>query len=180
MFAFLKKIYWHFQSKEKYARSLGVVIGKDCFIDTRLWPSEPYLIQIGNRVQITKNVAFFTHGGTHVLRSEIPDFDVFGRIIIKDGAYIGAYTLLMPGVVIGENSIVAAGSVVTHSVPDHVVAGGNPARIICTVEEYKEKIKQYNFHTYGLSYDSKRKEILSKTPEKFIRKSEMQPGRKKT
>ena len=55
---------------------------------------------------------------------------------IEDWAYIGAYSQIMPGVTIGEGAIVAAGSVVTKSVPPRTVVGGNPARYICTVDEY--------------------------------------------
>lgn len=50
-------------SPEKYARHLGVRIGQHCLISTRYWSSEPYLIRIGNNVQVTDNVSFHTHGG---------------------------------------------------------------------------------------------------------------------
>ena len=64
------------------------------------------------------------------MRSRIPDFDVFGKVQIEDWAYIGAYSQIMPGVTIGEGAIVAAGSVVTKSVPPRTVVGGNPAHLI--------------------------------------------------
>ena len=61
---FISDFYWRlFKSPESYARHLGVVIGKNCLIATRRWSSEPYLIVIGNNVQITENVWFYTHGG---------------------------------------------------------------------------------------------------------------------
>ena len=56
-------IFWRLQSPEKYARHIGVIIGEGCLIATRRWSSEPYLITIGNHVQITENVSFHTHGG---------------------------------------------------------------------------------------------------------------------
>lgn len=57
-------LYWRvIKSPEAYARHLGVKIGSNCLIDTRLWPSEPYLITIGNNVQITARVSIYTHGG---------------------------------------------------------------------------------------------------------------------
>ena len=53
--------YWHYiVSPEKYARHIGVNIGKKSFISTREWSSEPYLIRIGNHVQITKGVSIHT------------------------------------------------------------------------------------------------------------------------
>lgn len=60
----IRKVYWRLLvSPECYARHIGVSIGKDCLISTRYWSSEPYLIKIGNNVQITDNVSFHTHGG---------------------------------------------------------------------------------------------------------------------
>lgn len=50
-------------SKEAYAKFLGVHIGDNCLIGTKNWPSEPYLIYIGNNVQLTQDVYIHTHGG---------------------------------------------------------------------------------------------------------------------
>jgi acetyltransferase-like isoleucine patch superfamily enzyme len=52
------------------------------------------------------------------------------RVLIKRNAWIGAGATILPGITIGENSVVAAGSVVTKDVPDNVVVGGVPANII--------------------------------------------------
>lgn len=54
-------------------------------------------------------------------------------IIIKKNAWIGAAATILPGVTIGENSVIAAGAVVSKDVPDNVVAGGIPAKIIKTI-----------------------------------------------
>ena len=51
-------------------------------------------------------------------------------VVLKKGCWIGANTIILPGVTIGENSVIGAGSVVTKSIPDRVVAVGNPARVI--------------------------------------------------
>ena len=53
---FLSNLYWRLQSPLKQARHLGVTIGKNCLIATRRWSSEPYLITIGNYVQVTEGV----------------------------------------------------------------------------------------------------------------------------
>ena len=55
-------------------------------------------------------------------------------VVIKDGAFIGAYCIILKGVTIGEKSIVGAGSVVTKSIPDGEIWGGNPAKFIRKVE----------------------------------------------
>ena len=167
----LKTLYYRFfKSRTEYARFIGVKIGKNCLIATKNWSSEPYLIEIGNNVQITHNVSIHTHGGSHVARKMIPNFDMFGKVIIKDRAYIGAYSQIMPGVTIGEGSLVAAGSIVTKSVPAGVVVAGNPAKYVCTVEEYIERNKKYNVGTKGLSYDKKKKVLLAMDDNKFIKK----------
>lgn len=157
-------------SKERYARHVGVRIGKNCMIATRKWSSEPYLIFIGDNVQVTNDVYFHTHGGGHVARKDFPNFDVFGKIIIKDGAYIGSGSHIMPGVTIGKQVLVAAGSIVTKSVPDKMVVAGNPAKIICSVADYIEKNKKYNVNTKGLSFKEKKHYLLSLDDEMFIHK----------
>ena len=160
-------------SPEKEARHIGVQIGKDCLISTRYWSSEPYLITIGNNVQVTDNVSFHTHGGGNVIRRFEPNFDAFGKIEIKDWAYIGAWSHIMAGVTIGEGALVAAGSVVTKSVPPGVVVGGNPARYICTTEEYYERNKQFDIGTKRKKQTKaeKRSYLLSLSEDKFIVKS---------
>lgn len=157
-------------SAEKYARHIGVNIGKNCRIATRLWSSEPYLITIGNNVQITRGVSIHTHGGGHSVRKQIPDFDIFGKVVIKDWAYIGAHSQIMPGVTIGEGALVAAGSVVTKSVPDRTVVGGNPAKVICTTQEFVEKNAKYNVQSKHMSKSEKMSYLLSLPDDKFIKK----------
>lgn len=167
----IKDFYWRFiATPESYARHIGVTIGKNCFISTRRWGTEPYLITVGNNVQVTHDAAIHTHGGGQAIRKEHPDFDVFGKVVIEDWVYIGANSHIMPGVTIGEGALVAAGSIVTKSVPPHTVVGGNPARIICTTEEYYERNKQYNVDTKNLSKASKRQILLNTPDEKFIKK----------
>ncbi|MBR0047399.1 MAG: acyltransferase [Bacteroidaceae bacterium] len=167
----IKLFYWlNIASPQKYARHIGVTIGKNCRIKTRNWGGEPYLISIGDNVAVTNDVFVHTHGGGRVARAEHPNFDVFGKVVIEDWAYIGAYSQIMPGVTIGEGALVAAGSIVTKSVAPHTVVGGNPARYICTTEEYYERNKKYDIGTYGLSNAEKKKVLLSLPDEKFMKK----------
>jgi serine acetyltransferase len=62
----------------------------------------------------------------------------YGRISILDNCVIGHRAILLPGVTIGPDSVVAAGSVVSRSVPPGVVAAGNPAKPVMTVHQYAE------------------------------------------
>lgn len=164
-------LYWkHIASCENYAKHKGVSIGQNCLIATRNWPSEGYIVRIGNNVQITKDVTIHTHGGAQCIRDKHPDFDVFGKVVIEDWAYIGASSQIMPGVTIGEGSLVAAGSIVTKSVAPHTVVGGNPAKYICTTDEYYERNKQYNLSSKNLNPFQKKELLLSLPDDRFIKK----------
>lgn len=164
------KIYWRcFASPLKYARHIGVNIGENNLIGKGHWSSEPYLITVGNNCQLT-DCKIFTHGGGNVLRDKHPDFDCFGKVNIGDYVYIGTNALIMPGVTIGDNALVAAGSVVTKSVPPRMVVAGNPARIICDIDQYYKRNKDFDLHTKGLSSTGKRKVLLSVSPQRFIHK----------
>lgn len=160
----------YFLSFEQQALKAGVRMGKDNQFLSNFWSSEPYLIEIGDNCQITAGVKFFTHGGAKIARIIDSSFDCFGKIKIGSNVYIGTNSLLMPGVTVGDNVLISAGSVVTHSVPSNVVIGGNPAHIICSFEDYYQKNQKYNVGTKGLNSCEKRKVLLSLNEEKFIRK----------
>jgi acetyltransferase-like isoleucine patch superfamily enzyme len=60
------------------------------------------------------------------------------KVILKKGCWIGANVIILPGVTIGENSVIGAGSIVTKSIPDYTVAVGNPARVIRSIKSKNE------------------------------------------
>ena len=168
-----KLMKWYL-SPEKYARMIGVDLGKNCFVpDKNTWSSEPYLIKVGDCCQITMGTRLFTHGGGQAIRWKFPDFDAFGKIVIGNYVYIGNNALVMPGVTIGDYALVAAGSVVTKSVPARMVVAGNPAKIICSIDDYIQRNLPYNIHSKGMSVEEK-KVFLSALPEaKFVCKKEL-------
>lgn len=156
-------LYWSkliLRNATPYHRFCGVKIGEGCSINSWSFGSEPYLISIGNHVQITADVKIFTHGGGWVLRKEDKTFDSFGPVNIGNNVYIGNNALIMPGITIEDNVIVGAGSVVTKSIPCNVVVAGNPARIVSSIEAYKKKSLAYNTHTKLLSQKQKRQALL--------------------
>lgn len=166
----LSRLYWHYWADaEREARHLGVNIGEKCLIATRNWSSEPYLITIGNNVQIAGDVWFFNHGGGNCIRKDHPDFEAFGKIRIEDWVYIGSCSCILPGVTIGEGALVSAGSVVTKSVPPHSVVAGNPARVICLTEDYYARNEEYDIGK-RISENEKRRLLLSLPESKFIAK----------
>lgn len=123
----------------EYFREQGAIIGDDCYFGIRELASEPYLVMIGNHVQISDDVKFLTHNVGWCFRNEIPDIQVFGAIRILDNCYVGAGTIILPNVTIGPNVIIGAGSVVTKDVPANTVFAGNPARFIMQIDDYKNK-----------------------------------------
>lgn len=66
---------------------------------------------------------------------------------VESGAWIGAGATLLPGVTVGKDSVIAAGAVVSKSVPPRVVAAGTPAKVVCTLEEYEAKRKARGANT---------------------------------
>lgn len=125
------------------ARKAGMQIADDCQLAAwRGWPnfgSEPYLISIGKRVGLAGGVVFITHdGGTRIFRRKEGYEHVvkYGRITIHDNCVIGFGAILLPGVEIGPNSVVAAGAVVGRSVPPNSLAGGVPARVFMSTDDY--------------------------------------------
>lgn len=155
-------------------RQLGMKIGYGTsFYEDFYKHSEPYLIEVGNNCQITEGVKAFTHGGAHVIRNINSNFDTFGKVRIGNWCYIGNNALIMPGVTIGDNVLVAAGSVVTKSIPANVVVAGNPARIICSVADYLKKNLQYNTKTKGMSSMKKKEVLLSLSDANFVAKDVM-------
>lgn len=156
----------------KYAQKLGVKVGNECrFTGNPGWGSEPWLIQIENHVLLSAEIRFITHdAGTFLFRDTEKYRDVFkfAPIVIHDNCFIGMRAMIMPGVEIGPNSIVAAGSIVTRSVPPGEVWRGVPAHFIESVEAYAEKCKAnklpYNIDNYKSDMKS---EILRVTREAY-------------
>lgn len=149
----------------KYARSLGVQIGDDCkFIGMPNFGSEPYLIRLGNHVEISNDVQFITHdGGTWVLKGLENGSTVltFRKIVIEDNCFIGAKSIIMGGCNIGKNVVIGAGSIVTKDIPDNSVVCGIPARVVKSIDEYRDKLIKNEPSYDKNNYREKRKsEIL--------------------
>ena len=155
---------------EEQAKKAGVIMGEDNFVASVFWTSEPYLITVGSHCQITSGVKFLTHGGGQVLRDKYPDFDTFGKVKIGNYVYIGTNSLILPGVTIDDNVLVAAGSVVTKSIPKGCVVAGNPAHYICSIEEFRKKNEFYNTKTKGMSSKLKKNILLKMEGERFVNK----------
>ena len=136
---FLMSLYDDWTICEFY-RKKGAKIGKDCRIYRPFYCDEPFLIEIGDHVNIARGVTLATHdGASWVFRKEKPFMRFYGKIVIEDNCFIGADSMILPGVRIRENSIIGAKSVVINDVPPGSLVLGVPARVFSTTKVYKEK-----------------------------------------
>ncbi len=129
-------------------KSRGLKVGKGViFIEAPKFGSEPYLIEIGDHTKITANCTFINHDGAmYVIRSmdKYADARNFGRIKIGQNCFIGNNCTILPGVEMGDNCILGAGSVLNSSTPSNSVYAGVPAKFICSIEEYGDKSLENN------------------------------------
>jgi acetyltransferase-like isoleucine patch superfamily enzyme len=115
-------------------RRRGVKIGKSCFIGpyVQLDLIYPDLITIEDNVTIASNTMIFAHinptASPYLKKRHYPRKT--DPVYIKSGAWINPGCIIGPGVTIGCNAVLSIGSIVTSSVPDNCVVGGNPARVI--------------------------------------------------
>lgn len=119
-------------------RHLGMTIGDDVLLPASTWidTSHCFLITIGDHVGFGEECLILAHDAQ---MDESLDAARIGRVIIHPSCHIGARTVILPGVEIGPRTIVGANSVVAKSLPPDSVCAGNPARIICSLDEYLEK-----------------------------------------
>ena len=107
----------------------NIRLGRNVFINQNCTMYDLGGIDIGDDVMIGPNVSLIT--SSHPLEPSQRRALVIARpIVIERNVWIAAGATIIGGVTIGENSVVAAGSVVTHDVPPNSLAGGNPARVI--------------------------------------------------
>lgn len=145
----------------------GLKVGKNCsgLVNCTIDYSHSWLIEIGDNVIFAPQVYLLAHD-TSTKKSL--GHTKIGKIKIGNNCFIGARVMILPGVTIGDNSIIGAGSIVVKSIPPNVVAGGNPAKVITTIEAYENKLKasfnesptyDYSFTMAGGISEDKKKQM---------------------
>lgn len=134
--------------RAEYLREFFNYVGENVAIYTDDFGFEPYLVCIYDNVTIASQAMLITHDAScyNIRRFLNTDKKLtkLGTIILEENCFIGARAIIMPGVTIGKNSIVAAGAIVCKNVPENTVVGGNPAKVICTVDEFAMKMERNN------------------------------------
>lgn len=128
------------------AKKAGLRIGaKTILVGDQSFGTEPFLIEIGANCLITDGVKFITHDGSiqvpliaagEKLENVYSKKSIFGRIKIGNNVFVGVSSIILPGTVIGDNSIIGAGSIVKGVFPSGVVLAGQPAKIIDNIRDY--------------------------------------------
>ena len=153
------KLNTSFHNDEEVRRILSELMGYE--IDPSTTVKLPFYTDFGQFTRIGKNVfvnfgcSFMDRGGitiedhaligpqvrliteNHAIEPADRDIITSKEIVIKQRAWIGAGATILPGVTIGENSIVGAGAVVTTNVPPNTIVGGIPAKVIKKIEPKK-------------------------------------------
>jgi acetyltransferase-like isoleucine patch superfamily enzyme len=117
-------------------------MGEHCHINPNVTITDPAFLRLGNNVRMTGCTLFGHDGSINMLRRAFGvRLDRVGAIDLRDNVFIGHQAIVMPGVTIGPNAIVAAGAVVTRDVPPGKVVGGAPARVIGDVDSMVNRLQ---------------------------------------
>ena len=109
-----------------------ITVGRNVFVNQNCTFYDLGGLDIADDVMIGPNVSIITSGHP-IAPSERRAFVIGKRIVIERNVWIAAGATIIGGVTVGENSVVAAGSVVTRDVPPNTLVGGNPARVIRSI-----------------------------------------------
>lgn len=166
----------NYESKRKYLIKKGAVVGEGTRLNCKVsaFGTEPYLITCGKDCLFAGGVQFLTHDGGIKVLNCLNKFNgkrmsKMAQIKLGDNVYIGQNAMVMPGVTIGNNVIIGAGAVVTHNIPDNVVAAGVPAIVKKSLDEYYEStLAKQLFCFEGYSIGEKTKVLCEAKDQNII------------
>lgn len=178
MIRFFKRILYRLRGEYTTEQliSMGMKVGKNFnrLNGVILDPSHCWLIEIGDHVTMAPRVHILCHDAS---TKQFLNYTKIGRVCIGNNVFIGASTVVLPGVTIGDNVIIGANSTVTHNIPSGMVAAGAPARVLCSTEEYlqKERTHMKQAPCYGEEY-TLRKHISAEKKQQMFRELERTMG----
>jgi maltose O-acetyltransferase len=116
-------------------KAAGMKIGRDVTLPASTWVDAPhaYLISIGDRCSLGEECLLLAHDAQ---MDEFLDAGRLGRIVIHEDSHLGPRVSVLPGVEIGPRTIVLPHAVVVKTLPPETVCGGNPAKVVSTLEDY--------------------------------------------
>ena len=126
----------------------NIEVGENFFANYNLTILDVGKVKIGDNAQIAPNVSIYTAGHPVHPDSRNSGYEYGIPITIGDNVWIGGNTCIMPGVTIGNNVVIGAGSVVTKDLPDDVIAVGNPCKILREITE-----NDRDFYYRNLKFD---------------------------
>jgi acetyltransferase-like isoleucine patch superfamily enzyme len=145
-----QRLSWSFELALADARRQGVRAADGVNLYGELsFGSEPWLVSIGARTEVTNGVSFITHDGSiRVLQTgphapaDPSRLNRYGAITVGENCFIGTRAVIVPGVDIGDHCIVGAAAVVTRDVQSGHIVAGNPARVVGTVADFALKVEK--------------------------------------
>ncbi len=140
---FIKELLYRFRAEyttEKLCE-MGMTVGKNFnrLHGVILDPGHCWLIEIGDNVTMAPRVHVLCHDAS---TKQFLGYTKVGRVTVGNNVFVGADSVILPGVKIGDDVIIGANSTVTHDIPSGSVAAGSPAKVICTLSDYLEKEKK--------------------------------------
>lgn len=160
--SYLKKILNYIRGEQSLRKlqKRGLIIGKnfkrmgECVID----PSHCWHIEIGDDVILAPRVHILAHDASTKL---FTNYTKVGNVKIGCRVFVGAGTIILPGVTIGNDVAIGAGSIVSKDIPSNSLAVGMPAKVISTLTEYieKEKTKMNENNCFSVEFTLRNKDF---------------------
>lgn len=139
----LKEIIYRLRGEYTTERliKMGLKVGKNFnrLRGVTIDPSHCWLISIGDDVTIAPNVHILAHDAS---TKKYLNYTKIGKVKIGNNVFIGADSIILPNTTIGNNVVIGAGSVVNNDIADNCVYAGNPAKFICSLDDFIKKNKQ--------------------------------------